>query len=192
MPADLDKNNLITQWVNLYTADMLRWAKAKITENETSKDLVQETFLAAFASVENFNHQSNAKTWLFAILNNKIADYYRKAAREAVFSESIDDRKALPSSDKIFDETGNWKKYSTSDLWNDDSNLLDNRAFQKILEQCMEKLPKNWRVCVTSKYLLQKKTSEICQELQITATNYWQVLHRAKLLLKGCIEHNWY
>ena len=37
------------------------------------------------------------------------------------------------------------------------------------------------------KYLKEKDSALICQELGITATNYWQQLHRAKLKLRDCI-----
>jgi RNA polymerase sigma-70 factor (ECF subfamily) len=36
-----------------------------------------------------------------------------------------------------------------------------------------------------------KKGEEICQELGITPTNFWQIMHRAKLQLRECIENNW-
>jgi len=36
------------------------------------------------------------------------------------------------------------------------------------------------------------ESEEICQELEITPTNYWQIMHRAKLQLRECIENNWF
>jgi RNA polymerase sigma-70 factor (ECF subfamily) len=39
--------------------------------------------------------------------------------------------------------------------------------------------------------ILKKKTEAICQELEITASNYWQIVHRSKLLLKKCLELKW-
>jgi RNA polymerase sigma-70 factor (ECF subfamily) len=38
----------------------------------------------------------------------------------------------------------------------------------------------------------EKKGELICQELGITDTNFWQILHRAKLQLRKCIELNWF
>ena len=55
----------------------------------------------------------------------------------------------------------------------------------------MEDLPQKWKFAVTSKYLTDKKADEICQELEITVSNYWQIVHRAKLLLKKCLEMKW-
>jgi RNA polymerase sigma-70 factor (ECF subfamily) len=52
------------------------------------------------------------------------------------------------------------------------------------MEECMNDLRKKWKLAITSKYLSEKKTEAICQELEITASNYWQIVHRSKLLLK--------
>jgi len=56
----------------------------------------------------------------------------------------------------------------------------------------MDALPGQWHTCVRMKYLLDKSGDEICQELGIATTNYWQIIHRAKLQLRRCIESNWF
>jgi RNA polymerase sigma-70 factor (ECF subfamily) len=50
------------------------------------------------------------------------------------------------------------------------------------MEECMNDLPE-MEISVTSKYLSEKKKKP-CQELEITTSNYWQIVHRSKLLLK--------
>jgi RNA polymerase sigma-70 factor (ECF subfamily) len=35
-------------------------------------------------------------------------------------------------------------------------------------------------------------TEELCQQLGITPTNLWARLHRARMLLRACLEHNWF
>jgi RNA polymerase sigma-70 factor (ECF subfamily) len=61
--------------------------------------------------------------------------------------------------------------------------LLDNPDFNVIMEECMNDLPQKWKLAVTSKYL-SEKTEAICQELEITTSNYWQIVHRSKLFKK--------
>ncbi|MCB2221873.1 MAG: hypothetical protein KQI35_15895 [Bacteroidetes bacterium] len=41
------------------------------------------------------------------------------------------------------------------------------------------------------KHLDDVDTDEICKELDITASNYWVIIHRAKLQLRDCLEKNW-
>jgi DNA-directed RNA polymerase specialized sigma24 family protein len=35
-------------------------------------------------------------------------------------------------------------------------------------------------------------SDEICKVLDITPTNYWVILHRARLKLRECLEKNWF
>ena len=55
----------------------------------------------------------------------------------------------------------------------------------------VEALPQAWRNVIVSKYIDHKKGKEICQELDITPSNLWQMAHRAKLQLKTCLDTNW-
>ena len=41
------------------------------------------------------------------------------------------------------------------------------------------------------KYLDGLDSEEICKELNITASNFWVLMHRAKLGLRACLEKNW-
>ena len=93
----------------------------------------------------------------------------------------------------FFNEDGEWRMEKKPQDWHEDeTNLLDDVNFESVLQDCITNLPDKWNVCVTSKYLMDKNSDEICQELGITPTNYWQMMHRAKLQLRECIEENWF
>ena len=176
----------LSEWVEKYTDELFSRAYHKVSDAELAKDLVQETFLAATKNLKTFKGNSSPKTWLFAILNNKITDYYRKKVSQTF---RIDHQ--LFSN--LFDEQGSWKKEKRPKDWHEDEkNLLDDSEFQQILKECMDQLPERWNNAVKLKYLLSKKGEEICQELGISHTNYWQIIHRAKLQLRECIENNWF
>ncbi len=59
-------------------AQMLRFAELQLHHTDLAEDLVQEAFLSAFKNLANFKHQAAFKTWVFAILKNKIIDYLRQ------------------------------------------------------------------------------------------------------------------
>ncbi len=93
----------------------------------------------------------------------------------------------------FFNSEGDWLNDKKPGDWHEEEkNLLDDENFKLVLQNCIKDLPDNWNACITSKYLLEKKTEEICQELGISTTNYWQMMHRAKLQLRECIENNWF
>lgn len=181
-------------WVDLYSDKMYSWAFYKTGSKETAEDLVQDTFLAAIHSFSKFESKSNPQTWLFAILKNKIVDYHRKTFKTPVVTESS--RQVNDGGnffDNLFDKDGAWMKEQMPGQWEPASdNLLDDRNFVIVLQLCMGKLPSNWHSAIQLRYLEEKKAEFICQELGIATTNYWQILHRAKLQLRKCLEMNWF
>jgi len=179
-------NNDLTNWVNEFTGGLYKWAYYKTSSAETAEDLVQETFLVAAEKFSSFKGDSSPKTWLFAILNHKIIDYYRKKVKMPVGIES-----GVISN--YFDEHGSWQKEKRPNDWQDEENhLLDNNEFQKVLQKCLDALPEQWNMCVKLKYLTKKNSDDICQKLGIAPTNYWQIVHRAKLQLRNCVENKWF
>jgi len=65
-------------WVSAHADYLYSFAITRLNDEEQAKDLVQETFLAALQKVNNFEGKSSERTWLTAILKNKIIDVYRK------------------------------------------------------------------------------------------------------------------
>lgn len=180
------ENERLKNWVNEFTNELYKWAYYKTSSTETAEDLVQETFLVAAEKFNTFKGDSSPKTWLFSILNHKIIDYYRKNVTKPVAIESV-------SISNYFDEDGSWQQEKRPKDWNDEEgHLLDDDDFQQILQKCLDALPEKWNTCVKLKYLTEKSGEEICQELGIAPTNFWQIVHRAKLQLRNCIENNWF
>lgn len=187
-----NKQKQFEVWVNDFSDDLFSWALYKTSSRETAEDLVQETFLAAFHKMENFKGDSKPKTWLFSILKNKIVDYYRSNAKTNNQTHSLSESSGREITDDLFNENENWTNTEINNLWNnDEQELLDNPEFNKILLHCLDDLPSKWRNAFTSKYLTDKKAEEICQDLDISVTNYWQIVHRSKLLMKKCLEVKW-
>jgi len=182
-----EKADMLAGWVDRYTEELLSWALHKTSGEETAKDLVQETFLAAAERLDSFKGDSSPKTWLFSILNNKIIDVYRKKGVHPVVTDS----RILG---ELFDEHGTWKKDKRPRHWDvsEDREILHDEEFMAVLARCLEALPETWNTCVKLKYLTGKKGEEICREVGLSSSNYWQVIHRAKLQLRECMEDNWY
>jgi RNA polymerase sigma-70 factor (ECF subfamily) len=180
-----DKPLDLTSLVNDFAADLLKRAMYKISDKEIAKDIVQDTFLAATEKLHTFKGESSPKTWLFSILNFKIIDYYRSKSRSKV-------NPASQSLLKFFTETGEWVEPKKPKSWEDEGSLLDDTDFQIVLKNCLDALPEKWNACISMKYYMDKKGDEICQDLGITPTNLWQIIHRSKLNLRDCIETNWY
>lgn len=185
----------IKDWVEQHGDDMYRWAIHKTSDKDTAADLVQDTFVAAHLAINKFKGKSSPKTWLFSILNRKIIDFHRRKFKESTISISRLNA-GMDGGDVIetfFDSEGGWRNEKSPLTWHEtEGHLLDNMEFKDVLSACMQDLPEHWNVAVQLKYLEGKDGKDICQELGISSSNYWQILHRAKLKLRLCIENNWF
>jgi len=171
--------------VNNYSDDLYRFAFSKTRNQVISEDLVQETFMVLIAKKDSFRGESSPKTWLISILKNKISDYYRKKMRDKISDKDISDHT------ESFDDTDKWSNDHKPFVFEDEGHLLDNPDFNLIFNNCIDSLPEIWSSVVRLKYIDPKKSKEICKELNITDTNLWQIVHRAKLKLKDCLQINW-
>ena len=186
----LMSNNII-EWVEQFSDDLYYFALGKTSDEELAKDLVQETFLAAYDGIKGFKQDSAPKTWLMAILKNKINDHYRKAFKQPFVS--LEEQSGISLTEGFFDQDDSWKPDKSPISWDtEDLHLLDTPGFPQILNDCMEKLPAAWSTAMKLKYLLGKQGKDICRELDISLENFWQITHRAKLQLRDCLETNWF
>jgi len=167
---------------------LFNFAITRVNDEHMAEDLVQETFLSAIKGYESFQSKSKASTWLIAILKNKIIDHYRKKVRE-FHKESMDD---LQKSDDFFDEKGSWKKDQRPQNWQMNyDQTIEQKEFYEILQNCIGRLKELQRMAFVMKHMDDAETETICKELNITASNYWVIMHRAKLQLRKCLEKNW-
>lgn len=159
---------------------LLSFAMSKLSDLELAKDLVQDTFVSAITKLETFENRSNIRTWLTSILNRKIIDHWRKA--ETRYTDPIS---------SFFDQDGKMRHW-VIDKKNSKSveNVVDKISKEEAtmeLYNCIEKLPEKWRGVIASKYLEEKVSEDICKEMEITSSNLWVIIHRAKLLLRDCL-----
>jgi RNA polymerase sigma-70 factor (TIGR02943 family) len=185
------KKQVFSTWVDDYSDELLTWASYKLGSQSIAEDLLQDCFMAAFEGYDKFEGRSKPKTWLFSILNRKIADYYR--GHQSDFKNYADPHiaKAEEAVQSFFTSDGHWENMEVDPIWEDEKALLDHADFREKFDACLADLPILWQEVIKAKYLQNLKAHEICQDLELSTTNYWQITHRAKLLLKKCIETYW-
>nr|WP_229704644.1 sigma-70 family RNA polymerase sigma factor [Mucilaginibacter phyllosphaerae] len=182
----LDPHN----WVKHYADYLYLYTITRIKDEEQARDLVQETFLSALEGMERFAGKSSERTWLTAILKNKIIDTYRKRSSGLKIVDVNEPESTAP--DFFEADNGHWKKeYAPVSFSMGSEEGLYNKEFNQILQKCMQKLPALWMAVFTMKHLDDATTNNICDELKITASNFWVIIHRAKLNLRACLQKNW-
>lgn len=168
---------------------LLRYATLQLRDAGAAEDAVQDTLIAALEGAERFQGNSSVKTWLTGILKHKIIDHYRRQAREAPLTAD-DDASETEAIDALFKPDGHWSQPPST--WEDPDRALENKRFLAALEKCAEGLPKKTARVFMMRDVMEVSTEEICKELNITSTNCWVMLHRARLALRECLEMTWF
>lgn len=189
METNISKNKIdSSKWIDLYADQLFYFANSRLRNSAVSEDLVQETFLSALKAQDKFQGKSTEKTWLYSILKNKIIDYFRKSSTKNEKNILDDDER---NQDSFFNDKGSWKNKDGFITSKDEaSKLIEKKEFYTILDKCLDFLPLKTRLAFRYKHIEDLKTDEICKELDISASNYWVLLHRARLSLRDCLTKN--
>ena len=170
-------------------AYLLRYARLQLRNDTWAEDAVSETLLAALAKPQAFDHRSQLKTWLVGILKHKVIDILRQRQREV----SLDTDDADPSDELdalTFQADGHFAARPAD--WGNPDQELSSRQFFAVLEACTEQLPAAMGRVFLMREWLELSSEEICKDLQLTPTNLYVQLHRARLRLRECLELNWF
>jgi len=160
---DGDVNRNIDRLVNQHTDALYSYALMRLGNADTAEDMVQDTFLAAFQNWESFVGDSSERTWLIGILRHKILDFFRLDSKR----QDLDD------------ET--WR-----------TEYFDKHEFRHVLLNCLKELSRIVARAFVMREIEGFNSEEICKHLEISQTNLWVRLHRARLQLRRCLEINWF
>jgi len=180
-------NDPIT-WLHQYGDALYRFARARVRDSFAAEDLVQETLLAAYRSRDGFSRQSSVKTWLTGIMKHKVVDYYRKLKPE--LGDENPDQFAY-SLDILFDKHEKWK-IKPGKWGGDPQNVFEGKELMAAIETCLAEMPKKMSLAFVLREKEGATTSEISELLQTGKDNCWVILYRARMLLRRCLEVNWF
>jgi len=176
------------RWVDVHGDALFRFAIARLKRSEMAEDLVQETFVAALKSVGRFRGQSAERTWLISILKHKLADHFRRECREfSVGEDSAEDS----WSNTLFDERERWK-VPPGDWGKQPESALEKSEFWDVFDACLKAMSPRLASAFRLREVEENPTEKICKELQVSPTNLWVMLHRARLRLSKCLDAHWF
>jgi RNA polymerase sigma-70 factor, ECF subfamily len=167
---------------------LYRYALLRVRVPELAAELVQETFLEALRGWERFAGRSSERTWLVGILKHRIVDHLRRTNTARATSEESSSR---PIDDAAFDAHGHWRAMPHS--WRGDpSSILEAREFWDVFGACLSRLPRSLADAFFLREVDGLSAEETRELLKISAANLWTRLHRARSLLRDCLELNWF
>lgn len=170
---------------------LLRFARLQLREDAAAEDAVQEALLAATLHASQFQGAAAAATWVFAILRNKIIDEFRRRSRLPLADVDIEQEQGLEEVlDDQFDGHGHWATPPAA--WMNPEASLEQKRFWEVFDLCIEALPVKPARVFGMRELMGMETEEICKELDISSSNCWVLLHRARLGLRDCLSRRWF
>lgn len=175
------------QWVDLYGDLMYRYTLSRVSDTETAQDIVQEALVAAIQSFKRFKGQSSIKTWLVAILKRKIVDHYR---RLGIRQATADFDTMVDYIDRQFDDRGHWR-VRPNDWVVNPGVVYEQKEFLDVLFRCLAEIPDRLAEIFMLREFEGLETKAICDQLDISESNSWVMLYRARMHLRSCMEENW-
>lgn len=157
---------IIDQIMDNYSDDILHLVFTYVRNQTTAEDLTQEIFIKCYEKLDQFNHQSSIKTWVYRIAINHCKDYLRSwQYRKITFSEKISDY--IPSKSKHMDE-----------------ELISKNVANSLTNAVMN-LPVKYREVVFLHYYEELSLANISKMTAVNKNTLKTRLKRARELLKN-------
>ena len=159
--------------------DQLYGAAMRMTRNPAdAEDLVQETYMKAFAAFASFAEGTNLKAWLFRILTNTYINTYRKKQRQPYQSGS--------------DDLTDWQlfeaeSHTSRGLRSAEVEALDRLADTDVVE-ALAAMPEDFRMAVYLADVEGFSYKEIAEIMDTPVGTVMSRLHRGRKLLRESLE----
>ena len=174
-------------WVEAHADYLFNFAIGQVRDTGVAEDLVQDTFLAAIKARDRFAGQSSDRTWLVGILRHKICDHLRRTCRERAV------RADVPTShteDEAWEDAIMWLHDVAAESQSP-SRRLELGEFRAHLELALGQLPPRIAQVFQLYAVEERPNAEVCQRLNISESNLWVMLHRARKQLREHLTGWW-
>ncbi|QXA09534.1 RNA polymerase factor sigma-70 [Acinetobacter pittii] len=170
---------------------MIKFAFLQLSSLPQAEDVVQEALMSAFQNLDSFKGRAAFKTWVFAILKNKIIDVVRQKSRLVAMSELFKDEESELSIDALFDASGHWHKYEAPQAWQSPGEMMEQADFWIIFEACLDHLPAKYAQVFMMREVIELSSNEICSKLELSISNFNVLMYRSRTRLRECLENKW-
>ncbi len=171
---------------------MLRFATLQLSNAELAEDAVQEALIGAMKNADSFAGNAAFKTWVFAILKNKIADILRQRQALQEASRLLHSDEEEEDFDELFDAKGHWQPDERPQAWGNPEGAMHTQQFWRVFEACLDNLPSQQARLFMMREFVEMDSPEICAVAGISVSNLNVSLHRARLRLRECLENKWF
>lgn len=158
-----------------YNPYLYKVARSYGYDHAEAQDLMQDTFVSAYFSLDKFENRSTFKTWIIRIMLNNC---YQKAHKASYKNERV----SLENTNEMM------KPMFSNNKDNDPGQTMANRELGQVIERAITSLPTEYRMVFSLREITGMNTSETATALDITESNVKVRLNRAKKMLRSEIE----
>lgn len=169
-------------WLTEHGDYLFNLALGQVRNACIAEDLVQETFLAAVKAHDRFSGRSSARTWLVGILRHKIFDHLRKVCRERPVRADYADADSSRGQE-AWDDSVLWVHEVAGECIQP-GRRMELAEFRQSLEIALGKLPTRIAQVFQMYEIEERPNREVCDRLNISESNLWVMLHRARKQLR--------
>lgn len=134
-------------------------------DEENARDIAQDVFVEAYASVKSFREESNISTWLYRIAVNKSLNFIKKHKRRKL----VDDITAISDKSRMADDA---------------SMKTLNMERSEMLNRAIASLSENQRMAFTLSKMEDRSYKEIATMMNLSLSSVEALMHRAKKSLQ--------
>ncbi len=153
--------------VDRYKAMVYNVAFRMVGDEDTAKDLAQDSFVAAYGGLEHFRFGSKFSSWLYSIVLNKCRDHL-KLAKDTIPTDEIAD--VLPDSGKSPEQ---------------DASASQSR---ELLQRALDTLPREYREVLILKHIEELDYEEISAITGAGIAALKVRAHRGREMLRKILE----
>lgn len=185
IPALLAGDDSAFEWlIANYHQRMIVVARGIIGE-AFAEEVVQDAWLSAIKALPEFAGRSSLSTWLIQITANGAKSRLRREKRNI----SLDEGWQLEDDDPRFDSRQHWRQDISQWELATPEAIAENAELSAIIEQAFAQLPPMQQAVIELYDLQQTPMPEICNILDISASNARVLLHRARSAIQQQIAN---
>ena len=165
----------LNELIRKYQESLFRFICRYTGDEETARDILQETFVRLYFGIQRFRPRAKFVTWLYSIAMNLCRDYARsKQRRQSYATESLDASDAL-------------RNVAAADR----GPAADVESHERLanLQKAIEELPHDLRTTLLL-FAVEGRSQQECAEiLGVSAKAVETRVYRARKILEKKIQH---